>query len=179
MKSIPNRATRKMQGFTLIEMIVVVALAAIILGGMAYYIAKAFGSNQAKDEAAAIVHTLASLKDYQMRDGTYPSNVMLTMRRANDVPVPWTTPGTGTPSNTYGGSVLIVGKGTYVQVRYTGIPKDVCNKFVVRFSRNIAIKETQVNMNANRVGEVAPAEAEADCDSDSNMIMWNTGISGT
>lgn len=169
------RARNKNEGFTLIEFIVVVALAAIVVGALAWSINKAFGSNDTKDEAAAVTKVMAAIPDLRGVNGygTAATNLVPQLIAQNEIPSTWQVIA-GVPKNSWGGNVTVVSQVSYVDIASAGISQEACNKLATKLSRGNGFKQTKINAAAAIVGEVTSAAAAAACVDGTNTITWST-----
>ncbi len=169
------RGKGKNEGFTLIEFIVVVALAAIVIGALAWSINKAFGSNDVKDEGAAITKVMAAIPDLRGTAGYGAANTNLVPQliAQNEIPSTWQVVA-GVPKNSWGGNVAVISQVSFVDITSAGVSQEACNKLATKLSRGNGFKQTKINAAAAIVGEVTSSAAAAACVAGTNSITWST-----
>lgn len=167
-----NMARQK--GFTLIESIVVLAIAGLILAGAAWGINKAFGSNDIKDTNTALTTVMSALPDLRTASGYGDpgTNLVPALIAQNAIPSVWTI-NAGVPQNAWDGMVSVSSQVSYATITLTKVPQEACNKLVTKISRGSNFKNTQINGGQAITGEVKSATALAQCTSD-NTITWST-----
>lgn len=167
MKKQPKFHAKKQKGFTLMEIIVVLALAGLILAGLAWGINRAFSANDVKNEAQGITGVLAALPDLRGAGG-YPSGDLMDVLEAQEaIPSAWAS---GT--NSWGGAVGVEGSGSGVVISTGSVPKAACNKLIMKLAGggNFA----SVTIGGTAVGSPVTATSVAAACGGSNDIEFTT-----
>lgn len=154
------RASRQ-AGMTLIEIIVVLAIGALIIGGALSLYANASSSqssNQLNSDLTAIRASVKSLYHTQGGYGTSSLNSLL----INSKKVPTTMTITGTTINhALNGTITVTGATNNFTMTVTSIPTDVCVVLLAAASGFISI---QVGSNAAlSTFPISPTTASTDC----------------
>lgn len=169
------KAARKQSGFTLLETLVVLAIAGLALAALAWGINKAFMSNDIENEATSLTKIMSALPDLKGSagygaDGT---NLVPQLITQNEIPSDLTISG-GALTNEWDGAVTVVSHVTYVDISSANLPEEACNKLAVRLSHGANFKQTTINGGAAIVGEVTSDVASTQCTSAPNTITWST-----
>lgn len=154
------RASRQ-AGMTLIEIIVVLAIGALIIGGALSLYSNASSSqssNQMNSDLTAIRASVKSLFTAQGGYGTVSLNSVLI--NAQKVPTTMTISG-ATINHPLNGTVTVTGATTNFTVTVTAIPTDVCVSLLSAASGYTSIK---VGASAARTTfPISPINASTDC----------------
>lgn len=148
-------------GMTLIEIIVVLAIGALIIGGALSLYSNASSSqssNQLNSDLTAIRASVKSLYSTQGGYGTASLNSVLI--NAKKVPTTMSVSGT-TISHALNGTLAVAGATSNFTMTVTAIPTDVC---VALLSAASGFSSIQVGSNAARTSfPISPANASTDC----------------
>lgn len=154
------RASRQ-AGMTLIEIIVVLAIGALIIGGALSLYSNASSSqssNQLNSDLTAIRASVKSIYSTQGGYGTASLNSVLI--NAKKVPTTMSVSGT-TISHALNGTLTVTGATSSFTMAVTAIPTDVC---VALLSAASGFSSIQVGSNAARTTfPITPANASTDC----------------
>lgn len=170
-----RKISRKQKGFTLIEIMVAVAIIAIGLSALAWAINKAFSGNDIKDESAAITKLMAAVPDLRTTSGygASGSNLVPALIAQNEIPTTWPVVA-GVPQNSWGGTIAVTSNVSNVRISSSGMSQEACNKLAVKLSRGANFQTTKINASTDIPGEVTPAQAQAQCVAGTNTIVWTT-----
>lgn len=120
----------RQRGASLLEGIAYLGIAAIVVLGAVSLLTGAFGSakaNQTTEEVVAIRTAVRKLYIGQ----SYPvGSLVADLITANAIPNTLARPSPTTLSNSWGGSVTVVGTATGFTITYTSVPQDVCVNMV-------------------------------------------------
>lgn len=165
---------RKQQGLTLLEGLVWLALAGIVIAGVAAFINRSFNSSDLKDEQTALTSIMTALPELKSSSGYGASgtNLVPQLIATDAIPDQWSVQ-SGVPYHAWGGTVAVTSNGPTVTITATQIPQDACVKMVPRLSKGSNFQTTQIGSNAAITGEVTSATATTQCGA-SNTIAWTT-----
>jgi prepilin-type N-terminal cleavage/methylation domain-containing protein len=134
--------SRSSQGYTLIELLIVLAIIAALIVGAFYLYPKVQASRSANAEAVILQSFQANMKslfttgDYQKvtnivtTEAGMWSNQMIGATPSATITTEWGTLATVLPSTAEGGVPTAGQAAQYFVVTYPGVPSDVCQKLV-------------------------------------------------
>lgn len=173
---LPVRLLRKQRGFTLIELMVVLAIGLIILAVGAARGGNMFGRNDVTNEVANLSMLLTNVKNIRSTTGygTVSTNLVPIMSANGEIPQTIGINGT-VLTNVWGGSTTINSNGGGVVLQDNSIPQAACIKIVQLMSKTGMASSVQVNGGTVRTGEVEASDAMNDCSSTTgNFVAWKT-----
>lgn len=133
------------KGMSLIELLLVVGLAAIILAGMFVAYNKVQSTNAANTESANISTLRAGIKNLYGTTSNYNGVTGTILLNARAVPDSMRTATGTTINNSFGGAVTVAaaaysgGTDNAFSITYPNVPVDVCAKLVVAVSQSFNI----------------------------------------
>lgn len=171
-----NKGNFRQAGLTLIESLVVLAIAALVIGGSIALFGGASSSQSTSQMTSDLNAIKASTKSLYFGQGGY-GTTSLGEVLINGKKVPTTMPITGTAPNrvinhALNGTVVITGATSQFTVAPSNIPTDVCIGMVTAGTGWDSIK---VGTAAARTPPVSPATASADCALAANQTIVFTG----
>lgn len=167
-------------GFSLIEVLIVVAIAAVAIAFIAPRITKGFAGSQANDEVQNVQSVLGVLRELKGQNGYGASaNLVPALHSKDALPGAWTV--TGSPptevTNPWGGAVTIAAtaSGAAVVITSAAVPAAACNTLVARMLSAGSIRTTTVGGNAVASG-ATPTQIATACGAgeDVRTIVWTT-----
>ncbi|EKN4699759.1 prepilin-type N-terminal cleavage/methylation domain-containing protein [Yersinia ruckeri] len=158
------------KGFGLLEIIVVVLIMAVILGGISGRIGDSSGATEIGSEAGHVVAIINNAKQLKDSAGYKTGSLIPDLNTFSGIPSDMKNNGT-TVENTWGGDVLVTGAGTSFTVSYANVPIDACAKITSRLSKSSLINQTTIN-GKTIVGEVSIANTTTNCNTASNTLVW-------
>ncbi len=158
------------KGFGLLEIIVVVLIMSVILGGISGRIGDSSGATDISSEAGHVVAIINNGKQLKDSSGYKTGSLIPDLNTFNGIPSDMKNNGT-TVENTWGGNVLVTGAGTSFTVSYSNVPTDACAKITSRLSKSSLINQTMINGKAI-IGEVTIANTTSNCNAATNTIVW-------
>lgn len=157
-----TRASAK--GFTVMEVLIVLLIAAFIIALVGPRIVKLFGRSEVTFETQNIADLTANTKGLRDR-GSYGAagTDLVPSLIANDGLPESLTNTAGVITNSWGGKVTVVSTGIGFTLTYTApMPQAACITLATKLS-NSAINTTKINAAAAITGPVTQAQATADC----------------
>lgn len=154
-----NRKSNK--GMSLVELLLVVGLAAIILAGMFVAYNKVQSTNAANTEATNISTLRAGIKNLYGASSNYAGVTPTVLLSARVVPDSMRTATGTTINNTFGGTVAVVpstfagNANNSFAITYPNVPVDVCAKLVVAVSQSfnlVTVNGTPVKNTSTATG---------------------------
>lgn len=178
-RNVRNRLShaRRQAGMTLLEIMVVVAIIGLGLAAFAWNMNKGFNSNDQKDETSAVTTVMAALPDVRSSSGYGTASLLPQLVAQDAIPTTWKVGGTAgapTVTNSWNGAVTVTGATTQVTISIANVPKEACNKMVVKLSKGANFQSTKVNAATAVTGEYTSATAQTDCSAAANTIVWTT-----
>lgn len=142
MKNLLNRK-KNAQGMSLVELLLVVGLAAIILAGMFVAYNKVQSTNAANTESANISTLRAGVKNLYGTSSNFTGVNAQVLLNARAVPDSMRTAAGATINNSFGGAVTVApvtfaggGANNAFAITYPNVPVDVCAKLVVAVAQS-------------------------------------------
>lgn len=164
------------QGMSLIELLLVVGLAAIILAGMFVAYNKVQSTNAANTESANISTLRAGIKNLYGTTSNYSGVTEVILLQARVVPDSMRTAAGTTINNSFGGAVTVApatfagNANSAFAITYPNVPVDVCAKLVVAVSQSfnlVTVNGTTVKNTSTATGnEINITSLASSCASD-------------
>ncbi len=172
-----NTNTNRQQGFSLVELLIVIVIVAIGIAFLGPRIAKSFGGSEANDEVQNLQTILGTVRELKGPSGygAAGTSLVAALNSKNAIPGAWTYDGTNL-TNQWGGAVTIESTGTAVEITSASVPAPACNTLAVRLSAGQSVRTTTIGSGSAITGEVTAAAAATACgDPDETVDMtWTT-----
>lgn len=173
MKNFLNKK-KHTQGMSLVELLLVVGLAAIILAGMFVAYNKVQSTNAANTESTNISTLRAGIKNLYGTTSNFSGVNAQVLLNARAVPDSMRTATGTTINNSFGGTVTVApatfaggGANNAFAITYPNVPVDVCAKLVVAVAQSfnlVTVNGTTVkNTSTNTGNEVNIATLASSC----------------
>lgn len=171
-----NRRNRRTEGFTLMELLIVLLLGSVIMVLVTPRIAKLFRRSEATFETQNIVDLVSNIKGMR-NQGNYGASGtnLIPQLIANDGLPDSLTNTAGAITNSWGGAVTALSTGLGFTLSYAApMPQSACIALATKLS-NSAVNTTTINAAAAVTGSVTQAQATADCAAGSaNTIVFTS-----
>ncbi len=166
---------RRSRGFTLIEMLVVVAIIAVVAAFASGRIGNFGSANKVSNEIVQVSSLIANTKQLRSSTGygTAATDLVPTLIKAGLVPAGMQVSGT-TIKSPFGGTVTVVSTGNGYTVTDPTLPQDACIQVLPKISQS-GIVSTKVGTSTAITGEVDSAAATTNCASaTANSVAWTS-----
>lgn len=172
-----NNFNKRQRGFTLVEVAMVLAIAALLIAGVMLFFNNASQARQTNDalqEVAAVQQTVRSLYSGQP---DYTGLDTAIVASSKQLPAKWANTTSSTVSNPFGSSVTIAATSSANQfmLTFNGIPDAACSKMVT-MDMGTGMAALQVGSAGSVTARaMTPSEANAACiggNSPGNTIEW-------
>lgn len=175
---------KKPKGFTLIEIIIALAIMGVAISGMLYYQSRAETGQKVNDVVSAMTTMVGGIKTSFAPAGNYDAVTSANIVNAGLTVEPFVASGT-TIIDPWGTTLSIAGKGAFFGMQVSAPDKETCTKLVTSLVRNAS--RMTVGSDAAMVGTATTLEAfatgtniaKADAASAYNPASSATGCSAT
>jgi hypothetical protein len=166
-------AARKQRGASLLEAISYLGIAAVVVIGAIALLSTAFSSantNAVSEQVSAIQTGVKKL--YSGQSANYSGLTNSVLASAGVFPSTLAAASDGTVTNTWNGTVSVVGGTTTFSITFTTVPQSVCVNAV---SAGGGWTSISINGTALSTLPPTPAEASTDCsNATDNTIIWTS-----
>ncbi len=171
-----NYSMKKQDGFTAVELIVVLIVGLGIIALAAGKMDMLFGNSNVSEEVSNLNTLLANTRSLKTASGYGASGTDLTAQlvAVNGVPRNMTVT-SGVLYNLWGGKVLVASTGTGFAVTPQGVPQEACIKLATKISKVGIFSSITINANSAIASEIPTATATTQCSSASaNAITFTS-----
>lgn len=162
----------RQRGATLIEIILYLAVAAIIIFAIFSLFGNAFGGGKSQSESANIQGLVSGVNSIYGTQRTYPTGSLIpALITTKAAPSAMIVQGGATDSlrNSWGAGVTVVGFESYYQIKDTGVPARACIELA-------QMSLGAVGFGINGAGMNSPAsalDATNACKAENNTLSWD------
>lgn len=161
----------RQRGATLVEIVLYLAVAAIVIFAVYSLFGSAFGSSKSQTESQNVQGLVASVNNIYGTMKDYPSgNLVANLIQAKAAPASMVVPGiTDSLRNAWGGAVSVNGNGDNYNISYTQVPTRACVELIrtpinsFRQSVNGTLYTMPINGN----------DAAGLCAQANNVLIWD------
>jgi len=130
-----RKRVRQQKGFTLIEVLVVLAIAGAALAGVLVFQANAESRNRVNNTINAVINTVGNVKSIYASAGSYATVTSANLVNAGVVTPPFTISGT-TILDPWGGTVTVGGSGPFFGMSFLAPDNETCVRLVSALASN-------------------------------------------
>lgn len=169
-----RKYVRSQKGFTLIETMIVLAIALIVLLSSTSLGDIVFGNSSATEETKNVQELFLATKSLKTTSGYGAATTDLVPQLIATKQIPKTmTVNAGLLYNEWNGNETVVSNGSTFTYTAPSLPQDVCIKVATKISKTGTYATTAINGNAAITGEVTTAVATTQCNSPAaNTVVW-------
>jgi prepilin-type N-terminal cleavage/methylation domain-containing protein len=167
---------KKQQGFTALEVTVVLIIGLLIIALAASHFTQLFGKSNDSEELGNIETLMGNTKALKTASGYGASGTSLVSQliAAGGIPSNMTVIAS-VPYNDWNGAVTVVSTGNGFTIGYVAVPQSDCIALATKVSKGGEFASTQVNAAATVTGVYTSAQATTDCSSaNANTITWTS-----
>lgn len=160
----------RQRGATLVEIILYLAVAAIVIFAVFSLFSNAFGGGKSQSEITSIQGIASGVNSIYGTQRTYPSGSLVpALIQTKAAPSATIDPSSTTSlRNSFGGAITVIGYDTQYQISTGGLPQRACAELA-----QINIGAIGMNINGTETPSPATAgNAVANCNGNPNTITW-------
>lgn len=162
----------RQRGATLIEIILYLAVAAIIIFAVFSLFGNAFGGGKSQSETANIQGLVSGVNSLYGTQRTYPTGSLIpALIKAKAAPSSMVVQGGATNSlrNSWGGAVAVNGSENYYTIQTTGVPARACIELA-----QMSVGAVGFGINGQGLNSPASATDSANtCTAENNTLSWD------
>lgn len=157
------------RGASLLEAIAYLGVAAVVVLGAVSLLNGAFGSAKSNQTSEEVVSLRTAVRKLYLGQTYGTTSMNSSLVAASAVPSTLTRSGTDGITNSWGGTVTVMGATSAFTITYAGLPKDVCMNVV-----SGASGWTEISQGQKKVQEfpVKAASAQDVCNAASNAVTF-------